>query len=135
MNNKTDISEVDEKQQNIPSSNPPELIKSEFFSMMMRDMSSQSSIAEKLTPEHIDKMIDNDAKELDNKYKLNYLRLILGLILVFLLGLIFVLIIIILKDKPDVLEKIIYSVGGAILGGIGGYGFGNKNSKKSSDDD
>ena len=36
--------------------------------------------------------------------------------------------IVLLKDNPDVMEKIIYTVGGVIVGAFGGYGFGkNRN--------
>lgn len=38
----------------------------------------------------------------------------------------FTAIIVLLKDNPDVLEKIIYSVGGVIVGAFGGYGFGRQ---------
>ena len=42
----------------------------------------------------------------------------------------FVIVIVILKDKPDIMEKIIYTLGGLVAGAFGGYGFG----KKKSDD-
>ncbi len=32
--------------------------------------------------------------------------------------------IILLKDNPDIMEKIIYTVGGVVIGAFGGYGFG-----------
>lgn len=35
-----------------------------------------------------------------------------------------IVIIIFLKDTPDVMEKIIYTAGGLIAGALGGYGFG-----------
>lgn len=39
----------------------------------------------------------------------------------------FVVIIVLLKDNPDVMEKVLYTVGGVVIGAFGGYGFG-KNS-------
>ena len=42
----------------------------------------------------------------------------------------FVILIILLKDNTDVMEKIIYTVGGVIAGAFGGYGFGkNRNDE------
>lgn len=35
-----------------------------------------------------------------------------------------VVIILLLKDIPDIMEKIIYTIGGLAAGAIGGYGFG-----------
>ena len=29
-----------------------------------------------------------------------------------------------LKDKPDIMEKVLYASGGLIAGALGGYGFG-----------
>ena len=42
----------------------------------------------------------------------------------------FVIIILLLEDKPEIMEKIIYTLGGVIAGAFGGYGFG----KKQNDD-
>ena len=36
----------------------------------------------------------------------------------------FVIIILLLEDKPEIMEKIIYTLGGVIAGAFGGYGFG-----------
>lgn len=135
MNNNTDNPK--EEEQDVSNVMPPEFIhRVELMSaMMMKDMSSQSNIADKLTAEHLDKMIDNEAKEIASKYKYNSFRLVLGLILfIFMAGLL-ITVIIILKDSPDVMEKIIYTVGGVIIGGIGGYGFGSRKSNNSSDDE
>ncbi len=42
----------------------------------------------------------------------------------------FILLVILLKDNPDVMEKIIYIVGGVVIGAFGGYGFGkNRNDE------
>lgn len=50
--------------------------------------------------------------------------------LISLLGIVFVLIVIVLlKDSPDMLEKILYAAGGVVAGAFGGYGYG-----KSRDD-
>ena len=37
--------------------------------------------------------------------------------------------VILLKDNPDVLEKVIYAGGGLIAGAFGGYGYG-KNKRE-----
>ena len=35
-----------------------------------------------------------------------------------------VVLVFLLSDKPDVLEKVLYTLGGLIVGAFGGYGFG-----------
>lgn len=40
----------------------------------------------------------------------------------------FIILVILLKDTPDVMEKIIYTVGGVVIGAFGGYGK-NKNDE------
>lgn len=42
-----------------------------------------------------------------------------------LLFMIFIVILVnLLIDKPDILEKVLYTMGGLIVGAFGGYGFG-----------
>ena len=41
----------------------------------------------------------------------------------------FVVIILILKDKPEIMEKILYTLGGLVAGAFGGYGFGKKRNE------
>lgn len=38
----------------------------------------------------------------------------------------FIIIIVLLKDSPDVMEKVLYAVGGVIAGAFGGYGLGQR---------
>lgn len=42
----------------------------------------------------------------------------------------FIVIIVLLKDKPDIMEKVLYAVGGVIAGAFGGYGLGKKQSNE-----
>ncbi len=45
-------------------------------------------------------------------------------IVVFLFMVFIVVLVFLLSDKPDVLEKVLYTLGGLIVGAFGGYGFG-----------
>lgn len=45
-------------------------------------------------------------------------------IVVFLFMVFIVVLVFLLCDKPDVLEKVLYTLGGLIVGAFGGYGFG-----------
>ena len=37
-----------------------------------------------------------------------------------------VVVIVLLKDKPNIMEKMIYAAGGLIAGAVGGFGYGYK---------
>lgn len=83
-------------------------------SIQMRSISSpETAVMKKLTPDHISKYLDGAELEMKNRA------------MVF-----FILLVILLKDIPDVMEKIIYIVGGVVIGAFGGYGFGkNRNDE------
>lgn len=40
-----------------------------------------------------------------------------------------IIIIVLLKDNPEIMEKIIYTVGGVVIGAFGGYGYGKNKSE------
>lgn len=67
-----------------------------------------------MTSQNIDKFLDGQQ---------DFLGAMALLFMVFI-----VVLIVLLKDKPEILEKVLYSMGGLIVGAFGGYGFGK--SKK-----
>lgn len=105
----------------------------EFMALAMRQMNPEADITEKLTEKHIDKMLDNDRLQIQEKRVSVREQGIMRIILVTLAMIFFIVLICLLKDQPAVMEKVIYTVGGVVAGAIGGYGFGK--SKSKSDDD
>lgn len=98
---------------------------------MMGVMKQENPILKKITSEHIDKFLDGSKLELQEAYKEKHERkvfifcsLIVALIFIFALTWL-------LKDSEELLEKILYALGGLVAGAFGGYGYG----KKSSEDD
>lgn len=104
----------------------------EFGMMGVSHISQENEVAKKINESHITNYLDGAREQMQNDYKERHERKIYTGILVFLALAFFVTIIVLLKDNPDILEKIIYSVGGLIAGAFGGYGFGKH---KSQDDD
>ena len=50
-------------------------------------------------------------------------------VIVLLIALVFIVaLVVLLKDNPDILEKVLYTLGGVITGAFGGYGIG-KNAR------
>jgi len=98
---------------------------------MQAEMSPETEVMKKLTPEHISGFLAASKEEMEKSYQdRNWQRLFTALMV--LLAMAFVIIIVLLlKDKhPDVMEKVIYASGGLVAGAIGGYGFGKNKSSE-----
>ena len=109
------------------------LVIQESFGMMgIGRYNPENELAKKINETHITNYLDGSREQMKNVYKEKHEKKIFIVVLVFLALVFFTVIIVLLKDNPDVLEKIIYSVGGVIVGAFGGYGFGRH---KRDDDD
>lgn len=87
-------------------------------------VSSENMIAKKIDGEHITQFLEGSKSNMENSYREKKHRKIL-IFAVLLLTMVFVVIVILLlRDKPDTMEKVIYSLGGLAAGALGGYGFG-----------
>lgn len=99
-----------------------------FMGMAMSQMRSGiSEIASKLTPQHIDKLLDESGKDNEREYKdRNYQRwFIIGIIALGIAVLIF-LTLYLAKDNESIFMKILIPIL-TFLGGVGaGYGIGKK---------
>ena len=93
------------------------------FSMVSR-LSPETEVMKKVTPEHITAMISTQDEAMKRTFKENSEKRWFSIGLAAMLCGMFVFVILALKDTPDVMEKIIYAVGGVIVGGFGGYGIG-----------
>lgn len=112
---------------NIPVSEEdrPEIRKMIGMSMQMgRVISPEMEIMKKMTPEHVTEFLETQKQAMQNEFKESkdtkiFLVVVLILFLAFIIALV-----VLLKDKPDILEKVLYTLGGLIAGIFGGYGFG-----------
>ncbi len=100
-------------------------------SIQMRSISSpETAVMKKLTPDHISKYLDGAELEMKNSYAEKFHRKVFTFLTMIVAMIFFILLVILLKDTPDVMEKIIYIVGGVVIGAFGGYGFGkNRNDE------
>jgi len=91
---------------------------------MLTSISPDHEVAKKVTPEHIGKMIDANAREMENSYKDKGQRRVFSLL--YYVGAIATLlvVIILLKEEPDVMTEVLKIGLPAIATGLGGYGFG-----------
>lgn len=98
-------------------------------SIQMRSISSpETAVMKKLTPDHISKYLDGAELEMKNSYAEKFHRKIFTFLTMIVAMVFFVLLVLLLKDNPDIMEKIIYTVGGVVIGAFGGYGFGKNRS-------
>lgn len=100
-------------------------------SIQMRSISSpETAVMKKLTSDHISKYLNGAELEMKNSYAEKFHRKIFTFLTTIVAMVFFIFLVILLKDIPDVMEKIIYTVGGVVIGAFGGYGFGkNRNDE------
>ncbi len=117
---------------NLPKEAKQIIKKLEFGMMGVSHLSQENEVAKKINETHITNYLDGAREQMHNAYKERHEKKIFTVILVFLALVFFTAIIVLLKNTPDILEKIIYSVASLIAGAFGGYGLGKRNSQ---DDD
>ena len=92
--------------------------------------SPETAVMKKLTPDHISKYLDGAELEMKNSYAEKFHRKVFTFLTMIVAMVFFIFLVILLKDNPDVMEKIIYTVGGVVVGAFCGYGFGkNRNDE------
>jgi len=99
------------------------------FLMVVKD---KKSLEDLMIPEHVPSKIEADRQkvELEHKDKARKQILVSIIALTALLGLMAIITIVLLvySDQPDFVEKLIYSIGGAVIGalsgGLAGFNFG-----------
>ena len=98
-------------------------------SVQMRSITSpETTVMKKLTSDHISKYLEGAELEMKNSYAEKLHRKIFTFLTMIVAMIFLVILVVLLKDTPDVMEKIIYIVGGVVIGAFGGYGFGKNRS-------
>lgn len=88
----------------------------------IRSYSPEAEVSKKITQEHITSMIELQKKAMDHDYADRKETRRYTFVYSLLACAVLVFVIVFLKDKPDIMEKILYTVGGFLAGGFGGYG-------------
>lgn len=101
------------------------IVRAMMTSFQMTGMNNpESNLAKQWRPEHIQSYLDGAREDMQNAYKDRQQNRWFMLAIVVLALFMIAFIILTLKDTPDVMEKILYAVGGLVTGLVGGYGFG-----------
>lgn len=109
----------------IPQESRGEVKKMIGLSMQMGGViSPQTELMKKMTSEHVTAFLEGQREANNNQFKESRESKILAASLAFMVMIFIIVLIVLLRDKPDILEKILYTSGGLIAGAAGGYGFG-----------
>ena len=118
------INDVIEK---IPEEDRPEVRKMMSMTMQMGKVMSASpemELMKKMTSQNIESFLDGQKTAMEYQFKENRENKIFMGFMVLLFMVFIIILVNILSDKPDILEKVLYTLGGLIVGAFGGYGFG-----------
>ena len=114
------INDVIEK---VPEEDRHEVKKMMTMSMQMGRVMSASpemELMKKMTSQNIDTFLEGQKAAMEYEFKESREnKIFLGIVV-----LLFMILVFLLGDKPDILEKVLYTIGGLIVGAFGGYGFG-----------
>lgn len=128
--------EIEAELEEVLDSVPPEhrkvIERMMISSVQMRSFSSspEAVVMKKFTPEHISQFLDGASQEMQKSYAEKFHKKIFAFLTMIVAMVFFIVVIVLLKDDTDVMEKVIYAVGGVCAGAFGGYGL----AKKGSDD-
>ena len=93
--------------------------------MLFRSViSPQLELMKKMTTENVTEFLQGQREVSNNQFKESrdnkiFLVIVLLMVLIFVTALV-----ILLKGNPDMLEKVLYTLGGLVAGLFGGYGYG-----------
>lgn len=126
----TENAEIEEVLESVPPEHRKVIERLMISSVQMRGVvAPETAVMKKITEEHISKYLDGAEQEMNNSYKEKFHKKIFAFLTMIVAMIFFIVIIVLLKDKPDVMEKVIYTVGGVVVGAFGGYGVG-KNQRE-----
>ena len=121
------LEELNEMMEELPEEHRKVVLK--ITSMMMSHQmygiqAPESTIAKKIAPEHISMYLQGMAETTKNAYAERKSNKWFILVTTILAMVFFIAIIILLKDKSDIMEKVLYTISGVLAGAFGGYGIG-----------
>ncbi len=120
---------LNEVLENAPPEHRKKIEQMMISSIQMRaELSPETEVMKKLTSAHITSFLAASKEEMEKSYQDRNRQRIFSVIMVGLAMLFVIILVLLLKDHPDVMEKVIYASGGLVAGAIGGYGFGKNKS-------
>ncbi|MCL2637169.1 MAG: hypothetical protein FWD48_02245 [Oscillospiraceae bacterium] len=113
---------LDEMLDDLPEERQKQIRKSVMTMMSVTSNNPMTDIAKKIDGEHITAFLKESNENMRLSYKDRFQTKIIGIIVLVFVLLFLVIIVLVFKDSPDIVEKIIYATGGLVFGGLGGFG-------------
>ena len=114
--------------ENIPEDQKEFVEQSMMMATFMQN-APESAISKKLTEEHISTYLKVSGEDMRLSHKGETQNRILLFAIILIMAVLFCFVVLIFRDSPDVLEKILFTSGGVIIGAIGGFGFGKSRNQ------
>ncbi|MFS6553986.1 hypothetical protein VPJ68_00465, partial [Parabacteroides distasonis] len=113
-NGKEIEAELEEVLDSVPPEHRKTIERMMISSIQMRSISSppEAAVMKKLTPEHISQFLDGASQEMQKSYAERFHKKVFTFLTMIVAMAFFVVVIILLRDDTDVMEKVIYAVGG-----------------------
>lgn len=124
--------ELEDVLESVPPEHRKTIEQMMISSVQMRSIATapENVVMKKITEEHISKYLDGAEIEMKSSYKEKLHRKIFNLLSMFFAMIFLIVIIVLLKETPEIMEKVIFAVGGVIAGAFGGYGYGLEKNKR-----
>ena len=120
-----DGKEIEAELEEVLDSVPPEhrktLERMMISSVQLRSFASppEAVVMKKLTPEHISQFLEGASQEMQKSYTEKFHKKLFTFLSMIVAMIFFVVVIILLRDDTEVMEKVIYAVGGVCAGAFG----------------
>ncbi|HAX51544.1 MAG TPA: hypothetical protein DCX82_06345 [Lachnospiraceae bacterium] len=126
-----DFADLDDLLENVPLETRSEVKKMISMSWQMgRVISPETELMNKMTSEHISTFLASQDTAMQKQFQESRENRIF-IFGVFVLSLIFIVVLIILlSNKPDIMEKVLFTLGGLVTGAFGGYGYGKSKNNE-----
>ena len=117
--------EFSEILEDMPKEARHEVRKMVGMSMQMGGIiSPQLELMKKMTSENVTEFLQGQRESANNQFKESRDHKILLAFTLVISFLFITVLVILLKENPDILEKVLYTLGGLVTGLLGGYGYG-----------
>nr|WP_308743525.1 hypothetical protein [uncultured Anaerocolumna sp.] len=130
-NQNDDFTDFDDILENVPPEARHEVKKMLSMSLQMgRVISPETELMNKMTSEHISSFLASQDTAMKKQFQESRENKIF-VFGVFIFALVFIVVLInLLKDKPDIMEKVLFTLGGLVTGSFGGYGYGKSRNNE-----
>ena len=87
-------------------------------------MRPENAISKKITEKHITEFLDGSRQQMKEEYKERHESKIFKCVILIIMLIFIIAVIVLLKETPQIMEMVLYTLAGVFGGALGGYGYG-----------